>query len=134
MTDRILILLSQWRKRASINISVRGRTVPFYSFFKDIYVYALPNPYEFPIAKSNFSLKSRYETCSGNLRQLTHVLATGNIGVEEKSSSSFWMNWMEGVGEKPIGGSTDAPVAKANIFWSLDGPSSSIRTEKHCKW
>lgn len=33
------------------------------------------------------------------------------------------MNWTEGVGEKPIGGTTDAPVVKANIFTSLDGPS-----------
>lgn len=66
--------------------------------------------------------------------QLTHMLAIGNIGVGEKSSSPLWMNWMEGVGEKPIGGTTDAPVAKANIFCSLDGPSSSIKTEKYYKW
>lgn len=40
------------------------------------------------------------------------------------------MNSKEGLGEKPIGGTTDAPVAKANIFCSLDGPpSSKNRTE-----
>lgn len=70
----------------------------------------------FPNAKSNFSLNSWYDTCSGNLMQLTHVLATGNIGIEEKSSSSLRMNWTEGVGEKPIGGNKDAPVAKDNML------------------
>jgi len=35
-----------------------------------------------------------------------------------------------GVGENPIGGTTDAPVAKANTFWSLDGPSSSYIKQK----
>lgn len=39
------------------------------------------------------------------------------------------MNSTDGLGEKPIGGTTDAPVAKANIFCSLDGPPSKNRTE-----
>ena len=39
------------------------------------------------------------------------------------------MNWTEGVGEKPIGGTTDAPVVKASIFSILDGPSSSVKTK-----
>lgn len=50
-------------------------------------IQALPNPYVFPRAKSNFSLKSWYDAWSGNLIQLTQVLAIGNSGVEEKSSS-----------------------------------------------
>lgn len=57
--------------------------------------------------------------------QLTHVLARGKIGVEEKSSSPLWINSIEGDGEKPIGGTAVAPVAKANIFCNLEGPSSS---------
>jgi len=46
------------------------------------------------------------------------------------------MNWTEGVGKKPIGGTTDAPVEKANIFCSLDDPSSSRKRKKkkHFKW
>lgn len=54
---------------------------------KEAIVHALPNPYVFANAKSNLSLNSWYDTCSGNLMQFTHVFATGNIGVEEKSSS-----------------------------------------------
>lgn len=38
----------------------------------------------------------------------------------------------EGIGEKTIGGTSGAPVANANIFWSLYGlpSSSSCKTEK----
>ena len=36
----------------------------------------------------------------------------------------------DGLGEKPKGGTTDAPVAKANIFCSLDEPSSSMKQNR----
>lgn len=64
--------------------------------------------------------------------QFTHVFAIGNID-EKKSSSSLCMNCTEGVGEKPMAGTTEAPVAKAKIFCSLDGPSSSAHKTKHHK-
>lgn len=81
------------------------------------------------MAKSNFSLKILYEVCSGNLMPFMHVLASGNIGIEEKSSSPLGRNSTEGVGENPIGGTTDAPVANVKIVCSFDGPPSSNKCQ-----
>lgn len=53
-----------------------------------------------------------------------HVFAMGSLDMV-CASGSWWRNSMDGCGEKPIGGTVLAPVAKARIVPSFCVPSWS---------
>lgn len=65
--------------------------------------YKYPNPGEFWMPKSMFVLKRLYESRSGSLSVLAHVLAIGNKESLRKK--------MHGSGDIPAGGSDFNPVA-----------------------
>lgn len=73
--------------------------------------------------KSILSPKCSYVSTSGILRQLVQVFAKGkwSLGLMDCS----YKKTIDGWGEKPTGGRTLAPIAKARILAGFEGPTSS---------